>query len=127
MHKRPRILPADTILDYRPDGSILARSPHPLGPYPAKITERLEHWAATSPDRIFLAERDSSGQWRTLSYAQALHRVRSVAQALLSRRLSNERPVMILSGNSIEHGVLALAAMYAGIMYVPVAPSYSLI
>ncbi len=122
-----RILPADTIITHRPDGVILARSPHALGSYPAKITARLEHWASAVPGRIFLAERESNDRWRTLSYGEALGRVRSVAQALLDRQLSNDRPVVILSGNSIEHGILALGAMYAGIMYVPIAPSYSLI
>jgi feruloyl-CoA synthase len=122
-----RILPADTIIDHRSDGTLLARSPHALGPYPSKITERLEHWAGVAPDRVFLADRNTSEGWRTLSYGDALKRVRNVAQALLNRRLSSDRPVVILSGNSIEHGILALGAMYAGIMYVPIAPSYSLI
>jgi len=127
MHKTSGILPADTVIDFRSDGSILARSPYTLGPYPTRITERLEHWAQVEPARVFLAARDRAGAWRTLTYADALRRVRSVAQALIDRRLSNDRPVVILSGNSIEHGILALGAMYAGIMYVPVAPSYSLI
>jgi len=122
-----RILPADTLVEYRSDGSILARSPHRLGAYPRTLTERLEHWARVAPRRVFLAARNEAGDWRTLTYADAFRRVRSVAQALIDRRLSNERPVVILSGNSIEHGILALGAMYAGIMYVPVAPSYSLI
>src|SRR6185436_14743749 len=124
---RRGILPADTLIERRADGCILARSPHPLGAYPAKITERLDHWAQVAPDRVFLADRRAGAAWRTLSYGVALTRVRSVAQSLLNRRLSNDRPVVILSGNSIEHGILALGAMYAGIMYVPVAPSYSLI
>ncbi|HEU4939553.1 MAG TPA: feruloyl-CoA synthase [Vicinamibacterales bacterium] len=127
MHKMSRVLPADTLVEYRSDGSILARSPHRLGPYPRTLTERLEHWARAAPRRVFLAARNEGGDWRTLTYADALRRVRSVAQALIDRRLSNDRPVVILSGNSIEHGILALGAMYAGIMYVPVAPSYSLI
>ena len=76
---------------------------------------------------MFLADRHAGAGWRTLSYGQALAQVRNVAQALLDRRLSNDRPVVILSGNRIEHGILALAAMYLGIMYVPIAPSYSLL
>jgi len=122
-----RILSADTIIERRADGAIFARSPYTLGSYPAKITERLEHWAAAAPERVFLAARNDDGDWRRLSYGDALRRVRNVAQALLNRRLSNDRPVVILSGNSIEHGILALGAMYAGIMYVPVVPSYSLL
>jgi feruloyl-CoA synthase len=124
---RRGILPADTLIERRADGCILARSPHRLGAYPAKITERLDHWAEVAPDRVFLADRPAGAAWRTLSYGVALTHVRSVAQSLLNRRLSNDRPVVILSGNSIEHGILALGAMYAGIMYVPVAPAYSLI
>jgi feruloyl-CoA synthase len=124
---RTGILPADTIIERRADGAILARSPHVLPPYPSKLTERFEQWADATPERTFLADRTGSSPWRTVSYAEALRHVRGVAQALLDRRLSNDRPVVILSGNSIEHAILALAAMYAGVMYVPVAPSYSLI
>jgi feruloyl-CoA synthase len=122
-----RILPADTLIEYRPDGAVLVRSPHPLGPYPPNITERLEHWAVHAPGRTFLAQRDSADGWQRLTYGAALARVRSIAQALIDRRLSASRPLLILSGNSIEHGLLALAAMYAGVPYAPVAPSYSLL
>ncbi|HEY7055043.1 MAG TPA: feruloyl-CoA synthase [Vicinamibacterales bacterium] len=121
------MLPADTLIERRSDGAILARSPHRLGPYATKITERLEHWALDSPDRTFLAERDAAGAWRRLTYADALRRVRPLAQSLLDRRVSRERPLLILSGNSLEHALLALAAMYAGVPYAPVSPSYSLL
>ena len=57
---------------------------------------------------------------------QTLARVRAISQALLDRRLSSERPILILSGNSIEHGLLALAAMFSGVLYAPIAPAYSL-
>jgi len=124
---RRGIPPADTIVERRDDGCILARSPHPLGAYPSKITERLEYWARVAPDRMFLADRPRGLEWRPLSYREALSRIRNIAQSLLNRRLSNDRPVVILSGNSIEHALLALGAMYAGILYVPVAPSYSLV
>jgi feruloyl-CoA synthase len=122
-----RILPADTIIEYGPDGVLYARSPHPLGTYPDKITERLEHWAARTPERPFLVRRDTSGRWCSITYAQTLRRVRAVAESLLRRNLSADRPVVILSGNSIEHAVVGLAAMYAGIPYAPVAPAYSLL
>src|SRR5438874_6007014 len=97
-----------------------------LGAYPERITERLEHWAQIAPDRIFLAQRDSSGAWACITYAQTLERVRRLAQGLLDRGLSQERSLVILSGNSIEHALLAFAAMYAGILYAPIAPAYSL-
>lgn len=103
------------------------RSPQSLGEYPARVTDRLEHWADRSPDRIFLAQRGpNNGDWQTTTYAQALARVRRLARGLLDQGLSPEKPLMILSGNSVEHGLLALAAMYAGIPYAPIAPAYSL-
>src|SRR5688572_193163 len=102
------------------------RSRRPLGPYAVRLTDSLERWAADAPTRTFLAERGADDQWRRVSYADALTRVRSLGQALLDRRLSVERPILILSGNSIEHGLLALAAMYVGVPYAPIAPAYSL-
>src|SRR5688572_30020578 len=107
-----RLGPSDVELERRPDGTILIRSPHALGAYPQKLTERLEYWAEAAPDRTFLAQRAASGEWRKLSYAQTLALVRGIAQALLQRNLSAERPIAILSGNDIEHALLGLAAMF---------------
>ncbi|HEY3042623.1 MAG TPA: feruloyl-CoA synthase [Vicinamibacterales bacterium] len=109
-----------------PDGIVYLQSRDRLGAYPASLTERLEHWAARAPDRAFVAQRDPSGRWRSLTYAETLGIVRRVSQALLNRRLSSERPLLILSGNSIEHALLALAAMHTGVLYAPIAPAYSL-
>jgi len=111
--------------DHRPDGVMYVRSLHGLGAYPARITDCLEHWAAVAPDRNFLAERGPSGDWVHVSYSQALGRVRAVAQALVDRRLSG--PVAILSGNGIDHALLALACMYIGVTYAPISPAYSLV
>ena len=113
-------------LDRRPNGVVYVRSPEPLGPYPRRVTDRLEHWAARTPEHIFLAQRGLGGQWQTTNYAQALARVRRLARGLLDNGLSEQKPLIILSGNSVEHGLLALAAMYAGIPYAPIAPAYSL-
>jgi feruloyl-CoA synthase len=90
------------------------------------MAERLELWARDTPDRIFLAQRDERGEWRSITYRQALERVRSLAQALLHRGLGADRTVAILSGNSIEHALLALACMYVGVPYAPISPAYSL-
>ena len=108
-------------------GAYYARALQPLGPYPDTLVARLEHWATEAADRAFLAERDGSGGWRRLTFGDALVRTRALAQALLDRGLSAGRPLAILSGNSIDHALLALAACYAGIPYAPLASSYSLI
>ena len=120
------ILPADVVVERRDDGTVIARSPHALGPYPRRLTDRLVHWAAVAPDRTFIARRDATGEWQRLTYADTLRRVRHVAQALVDRRLSADRTILILSGNSLEHQILALAALYCGVPYAPVAPAYSL-
>jgi feruloyl-CoA synthase len=121
-----RLGPADVVLDRKADGTIHLRSPHQLEQYPEKLTQRLEHWAKAAPDRVFIAQRTAAGEWRKLSYAQTLAQVRGIAQALLDRKLSPERPIAILSGNDIEHALLGLAAMYAGIPYAPISVPYSL-
>ena len=122
-----RLGPFDLVLERRPDGLIHARSPHPLGPYPERLTERLIHWAARAPERTFLAGRGPDGAWRRLSYAQALAGVRRLGQALLERGLSAERPLAILSGNDLEHALLGLAALHVGVPYAPLSPAYALI
>ena len=92
----------------------------------SNITQKLDYWAARAPDRTFLAERASDGAWRTITYFETLSRVRRIAQSLLQRNLSADSPVAILSGNSIEHALLALACMYVGVVYAPIAPAYCL-
>src|SRR5580692_437272 len=130
-HQKPplrpvKLGPPDVTVERRSDGTIILRSPHPLRPYAKNLTERLVHWAGAAPDRVFLAQRDSSGGWRRLTYAQTLASVRSIAAALLQRDLSPERPIAILSGNDIEHALLGLAAMHVGIPYAPISVPYSL-
>ena len=121
-----RLAALDTRVRFGSDGSIYIQSPRTLGPYASSINEPLEYWAGRTPSRVFLAQRQDDGGWRTVTYAEALSSVRNLAQALLDRGASRERPVAILSGNSIEHGLLALACMYVGVLYAPVAPAYSL-
>lgn len=114
-------------IERRSDGSMLIRSRYPLDDYPPRITDRLVHWASTTPDRTFMAARDERGEWRHITYAQALQYAKCIGQALLSRNLSAERPVAILSGNDLEHAMLALGCLYVGIPYAPISPAYSLI
>ncbi|KPQ30882.1 MULTISPECIES: feruloyl-CoA synthase [unclassified Halomonas] len=96
--------------------------------YPRNMTQRLAHWASKTSQQPFLAERqEGPHRWRTLTFGEALPQVKRLAQALIDHGLSTERPLMVLSGNSIEHALLACAAMHVGIPYVPVSPSYALL
>lgn len=119
-------------VERRPDGSVVLRSTEALQPYPARLTDRLEHWARVAPDRTLVAQRErrpdgTRGDWRHLSYDRMLARAQAVGQALVLRGLSPQRPVAILSDNDLEHLTLALGAMWAGIPYTPVSPAYSLV
>ena len=120
------LIPHKVIRTDRPDGSILLESGYDLGHVARCTGDWLHEWAASAPNRVFLAERSGSG-WRTVSYSQALEMVRSIAGHLLSRDLGPEKPILIVSGNSIDHGLLSLAAQYVGVPTVPVAEQYSLI
>ena len=114
-------------VESRDGGVQILRSPVPLHEFPARLTDRLEHWAREAPDRTFVARRDHGGDWITISYAQMLQRARAVGQALAERGLSPQRPIAILSDNDLEHLTLALGAMWVGVPYTPISPAYSLI
>ena len=103
-----------------------------LQAHPARLTDRLRHWANTVPDRTFVARRMQQadgrfGDWREVSYGQAWTAAHSIAQGLLDRGLSVQRPVVILSENDLEHALLAMGCMLAGVPFVPVSPPYSLV
>ena len=111
--------------EQRADGTTLVTSTEPLQPYPLRLTDRLVHWAGVEPDHTLAAKRLQGGDWRRISYAQALHSARCIAQALIDLKLSAERPVAILSDNDLEHLLLGLGAMLAGVPYAPISPAYS--
>src|SRR6266513_2239338 len=78
-------------IERRDDGTIYLRPKQPLGDYPVRITDRLHHWAKTTPDRVFMAEREGGGGWRKITYAELLTASRHIASALIQRGLSAER------------------------------------
>ncbi len=103
-----------------------------LQAYPERMADRMRHWAETVPERLFMARRQknadaSLGEWHHVTYAQAWSSARNIAQGLIDRGLNAQRPVAILSENSLEHALLALGCMVAGVPFVPVSPPYSLI
>jgi feruloyl-CoA synthase len=113
-------------IERRDDGSIYLRPKAALGDYPRRLTDRLHYWAEHAPDRVYMAERSGQG-WREVTYAELLRASRAIASALIARGLSAERPLVILSGNSIDHALMAFGAYYAGVPFCPVSPPYSLV
>ncbi len=116
-----------TVAEHRADGSIVLRSPEPLGDSARCIGDWLEQWAQQTPDTIFLAERGNTEvPWITVTYAQALRQVRAAASWILAQGLGAERPLVILSDNSVDHALLALAAQHVGVPSAAISPAYSL-
>lgn len=128
-------LAEDTKLNLRPhkvatetrgDGTIVLRSGYDLGPVARRTGDWLHHWAVAAPGRVLLAERSGPG-WREHGYAEVLEMVRALAASLLARGLTAETPIVVMSGNGIEHALMSLAAQYIGVPIVPLAEQYSLI
>ena len=112
------------------DGVHYVQAEQALQAHPQRMTDRLMHWAHETPERTFLARRKRlpdgrTGDWEHLSYGRALAGARRIGQALLARNLSAERPVVILSENSLEHAMVALGCLLVGIPHCPVSPAYS--
>lgn len=121
----PELAAPDVSLTPLADGAFTLESNIELQPYSRCVGEWLEHWSTKRPDHIFLGEPSADG-WRKLSYSQVRARVGRIAQGLLDLKLSVEQPIAILSENSVDHGLLALAAMHVGIPVATVSSAYSL-
>jgi feruloyl-CoA synthase len=120
-------LERDVALEKRPDGTLILKSRVPLKPYEPHIPALLRRWAAERPDQVWLAQRRGPDRaWTKATYAQALAAVDSLTQALLDLDLGS-RPVAILSGNSLEHAFLTMAAMQARLPAAPISAAYSLL
>jgi feruloyl-CoA synthase len=118
----------EIVADRRADGSIWLKSTVPLQPGARCVGDWLEHWARQAPERIFLGERASvDAPWTTVSYRDALRQVRSVAAWILAQGLSAQHPLVVLSDNSVDHALLALAAMHVGVPAAAISPAYSLV
>ena len=110
----------------REDGTTIIRSVEALGDYPRTIVDALANWAQRTPEAMLIADRDGDG-WREWTYAEVMAAIPPLAQALLDAGLSSERPLIVLSGNEVEHFLLGMAAIWVGIPYSPISPAYSLI
>jgi feruloyl-CoA synthase len=107
------------------DGSILLRSKIALEPYETNLVKVFRAAAEAAPTRTFLAERNTTG-WRKITYEEARRQIDAIAASLIERALSVEHPVMILSGNTVEHALLMLAGLSAGVPVAPISVAYSL-
>ena len=123
----PRFWSPTFEIERRDDGSILMRQSEPLEDHFPTLADYLDHWAEAAPDRTWLARRQNGEDWIGVTYAEARRTARRIGVALLELGLGPERPLLILSENSLEHGLLGLACSWVGVPYAPVSPAYSLV
>lgn len=119
------LAPAGVISEDLGNGSFVLRASQPLGDYVRCIGEWLDQWARDTPDTLYLAERNASGEWRKLDYCEVRQLVGALAQSLLDMALPQGKPVVILSDNSIDHALLMLACLYIGRPVSTVSSAYS--
>lgn len=108
------------------NGCVYLRAENTLRTYPERMTDRLMQWASERPEQTWMARRGSDGQWVHISYAQAWAQAQAIGQYLLNQGLSTDRPLAILSENSLEHALLMIGAMTVGIPFCSVSTAYSL-
>ena len=116
----------DTAIQRRADGSVVLSSRHAPAPFEQSVPAVLRARAAEHPDRPLAAQRDRDDRWVELSYGEARLKADALAQAFVDLGLGPERPVMILSGNSVEHLLVTLAGYTAGVPVAPISVAYSL-
>ena len=126
MKRTSNFKPHDVSSERRSDGTFLLRSNAEMGDVVDTSADWLHRWSVEAPERIFLAERSGAG-WREETYQSTLQKVRAIAASLLARGMGPDTPILIMSGNGVDHGVLTLAAHYVGVPTAPIAEQYALI
>ena len=126
MKRTSNFKPHDVSSEQRSDGTLLLRSNAEMGDVVDTSADWLHRWSDDAPERIFLAERSGTG-WREDTYQSTLQKVRAIAASLLARGLGPDTPILIMSGNGVDHGLLTLAAHYVGVPTAPIAEQYALI
>ena len=126
MKRTSNFKPHDVSSEQRSDETLLLRSNAEMGDVVDTSADWLHQWSVEAPERIFLAERSGAG-WREETYQSTLQKVRAIAASLLARGMGPDTPILIMSGNGVDHGVLTLAAHYVGVPTAPIAEQYALI
>ncbi|MBN8293957.1 feruloyl-CoA synthase [Rhodobacter sp. NTK016B] len=124
--RKVKLWQPDIDWERRNDGSILVWQNGALNDYPENLSVKIHEWAKKTPETTWMAERGPDGDWQRVSYAQMLGHIRAIGQALLDMGLSVERPLVILSANSVAHALMALGAQYVGVPSAAIAPAYAL-
>ena len=113
--------------DHRNDGTVVMRQVGKLPDYAPLLADYMDKWADATPKATWIARRDIGGDWRHISYGEGRAQAKAIGAALLAMGLGPDRPLLILSENSLEHALLGMACAYVGVPYAPLSPAYSLV
>ncbi|MGJ8623744.1 MAG: feruloyl-CoA synthase [Yoonia sp.] len=113
--------------EHRPDGTIIMRQEGALPDHAPLLADYMDKWADATPDTTWVARRGDDGAWQHISYSQGRKKAKAIGAALLQMGLGPDRPLLVLSENSLEHALLGIACAYVGVPYAPLSPAYSLV
>jgi feruloyl-CoA synthase len=113
--------------EHRPDGTVVMHQEGELPDYAPLLADYMDKWADATPHMTWIARRKDGGEWRHITYAQGRAQAKAIGAALLDMGLGPQRPLLILSENSLEHALLGMACAYVGVPYAPLSPAYSLV
>jgi feruloyl-CoA synthase len=120
-----RFAPRRLEVERRPGGELVLINPTPFDLVFETAAAPLDHWAAATPDRVWLAERSGDG-WRAVDFREAREQVAVLAGGLREAGVVSDRPLLILARNGVDHGLIKYAAMSQGMPVAPVSPQYGL-
>ena len=120
-------LPVDLAVERRSDGAIVLRSRIPLREFEPCLPRVLAVQAARLGDKPYLVQRQGPQRaWTPHSYTQTKRDTDAIAQWLLNRGIARDRPILLLSGNSIAHALVKFGGMAVGVPACPVSANYGL-
>lgn len=114
----------EVIAEENARGEVIFRNKESLNLDNYTMLDCVDYWAKRSPNTVCMRERAADG-WSEISYKEFASRVKSIATHLGTLDISAEKPLMIIAPNSINHALVAFAAMTLGVPVTPVSIAYA--
>jgi feruloyl-CoA synthase len=125
--RETNMLAVDLEVERRPDGTVVLQSRIPLQPFEPCLPRVLVQQAQRLGDRPYLVQRRGPERaWTPHTYARTKRDTDAIAQWLMNRGIGRDRPILLLSGNSIVHALVKFGGMAAGVPACPVSSNYGL-
>ncbi|WP_367107443.1 AMP-binding protein [uncultured Psychrobacter sp.] len=115
----------DVIAEENARGEVIFRNKEPLNLDDYTMLDCIDYWAQRAPNTVCMRERAADG-WLEISYKEFAAKVKNIATHLGSLDISEDKPLMIVAPNSINHALVAFAAMTIGVPVAPISIAYAL-